>query len=139
MAEAIREFEARAARYWPLEVIEVKEEPSRGQRVDVVRDREAERLASRLPSDARVVICDPGGDAMDSETFAHWLSDHRDRAQSVAFVVGGAFGVGDAVRAASHRRLALAPWTLPHELARLVLSEQLYRAGTLVRGEPYHK
>ncbi len=129
----------RAARYWTLEVIEVKEESSRGQRADVVRDREADRLASRLPPEARVVVCDPGGDAMDSEAFAHWLADHRDRAQSVAFVVGGAFGIGDAVRAGPHRRLALAPWTLPHELARLVLSEQLYRAGTIVRGEPYHK
>jgi len=139
LAEAIRDYESRAARYWTFDVIEVKEESSRGQRADIVRDREAERLADRLPPDARVVVCDPGGDTMDSEAFAHWLSDHRDRAQSVAFVLGGAFGVGDAVRARPHRRLALAPWTLPHELARLVLSEQLYRAGTIVRGEPYHK
>jgi 23S rRNA (pseudouridine1915-N3)-methyltransferase len=139
VAEAIREYETRAARYWTLDVIEVKEESSRGQRAVVVRDREAERLADRLPVDARVALCDPGGEAMDSEAFAHWLSDLRDRAQSIAFVVGGAFGVGDAVRARPHRRIALAPWTLPHELARLVLSEQLYRAGTIVRGEPYHK
>jgi 23S rRNA (pseudouridine1915-N3)-methyltransferase len=57
----------------------------------------------------------------------------------VAFVVGGAYGLSEAVRQRAAVRLALAPWTLPHELARLVLAEQLYRAGTIVRGEPYHK
>ena len=57
----------------------------------------------------------------------------------IAFVIGGAFGLGDAVRQRAARRVSLAPWILPHELARLVLVEQLYRAGTIVRGEPYHK
>jgi 23S rRNA (pseudouridine1915-N3)-methyltransferase len=54
-------------------------------------------------------------------------------------MIGGAYGLSDAVRARADRALQLAPWTLPHELARLVLAEQIYRAGTLVRGEPYHK
>jgi len=61
------------------------------------------------------------------------------RAQNVAFLIGGAHGLGEALRTRAHRRLSLAPWTLPHELARLVLAEQLYRAGTMLRGEPYHK
>lgn len=76
---------------------------------------------------------------MDSDAFAQWLSALRDRAQSVAFVIGGAYGLGTPIRARAMRCLSLAPWTLPHELARLVLSEQLYRAGTIARGEPYHK
>ena len=63
----------------------------------------------------------------------------RDSAQNVAFVIGGAYGLGEAIRSRASRRLALAPWTLPHELARLVLAEQLYRAGTIMRGEPYNK
>jgi 23S rRNA (pseudouridine1915-N3)-methyltransferase len=63
----------------------------------------------------------------------------REAAQDVAFVIGGAFGLDDALMARAHERLALAPWTLPHEVARLVLAEQLYRAGTIVRREPYHK
>jgi len=54
-------------------------------------------------------------------------------------VIGGAVGLAGAVRARADRTIQLAPWTLPHELARLVLAEQLYRAGTIVRGEPYHK
>jgi 23S rRNA (pseudouridine1915-N3)-methyltransferase len=54
-------------------------------------------------------------------------------------MIGGAFGLDDSLRDAASVRLSLAPWTLPHELARLVLAEQLYRAGTIIRGEPYHK
>ncbi len=64
----------------------------------------------------------------------------RERAsRDVAFVLGGALGLSPAVRAASSQRLSFSRFTLPHELARLVLAEQLYRAGTIVRGEPYHK
>jgi 23S rRNA (pseudouridine1915-N3)-methyltransferase len=54
-------------------------------------------------------------------------------------MVGGALGWGGVVRRRATSSLSLAPWTMPHELARLVLAEQLYRAGTIVRGEPYHK
>jgi 23S rRNA (pseudouridine1915-N3)-methyltransferase len=57
----------------------------------------------------------------------------------VAFVIGGAFGLSEEILKRSRSRMSLAPWTLSHELARLVLAEQLYRAGTILRGEPYHK
>lgn len=139
LADAIRDYESRAARYWPLDVVEVKEESGRGLSSDLVRVREGERLVERFPVDAHVVACDPGGVEMGSEQFAGWLQEQRDRAQSVAFVIGGAHGLGAPVLQRANRRLSLAPWTLPHELARLVLGEQLYRAGTIMRGEPYHK
>jgi 23S rRNA (pseudouridine1915-N3)-methyltransferase len=139
LADAIQDYETRAARYWPLDVIEVKEEHGRGLSGDLVREREGARLAERVPGDALVVACDPGGQVMESEPFARWLQQQRDEARSVAFVIGGAHGLGPAVRQRATRRLSLAPWTLPHELARLVLAEQLYRAGTILRGEPYHK
>ena len=139
IADAIAEYETRAARYWPLEVVEVKEEVARGASVDIVRAREADRLLARVPANSRIVACDPGGESLDSAAFARWLVEQRDRAQSVAFVIGGAYGLGEPVRTRAARRLSLAPWTLPHELARLVLAEQLYRAGTIMRGEPYHK
>lgn len=139
LAAAIRQYEERAAHYWPLEVVEVKEESSRGATPAQVMQREGERLQARLPKGAQVVLCDPGGETFDSERFAAWLQGVRERAQDVAFVVGGAFGIGPVLRQGPVRRLALAPWTLPHELARLILTEQLYRAGTILRGEPYHK
>jgi len=139
LAAAIEEFETRAARYWPLDVHEVREEPARGASADLVREREGERLLGKVPAGADVVACDVDGAAMSSDAFAQWLQRTRESARSVALLVGGAYGLSDAVRTRAKTRLSLAPWTLPHELARLVLAEQLYRAGTIVRGEPYHK
>jgi 23S rRNA (pseudouridine1915-N3)-methyltransferase len=139
LAAVIHEYETRAGRYWPVEVREIREESARTFTTEVVRAREAERLAAALPTVAHVVSCELGGEAMTSESFARWVQRRREDAKDLAFVIGGAYGLGDAIRKVSATRLALAPWTLPHELARLVLAEQLYRAGTIVRGEPYHK
>jgi 23S rRNA (pseudouridine1915-N3)-methyltransferase len=143
LAAAIREYETRAARYWPIEVIEV-----RAERADAaaspassafVREREGARIRQRVGSSAVMVACDAEGKAMSSEKFAGWLQTERENARDVAFLIGGAFGLDDQLRAGASQKLSLAPWTLPHELARLVLAEQLYRAGTIIRGEPYHK
>lgn len=138
LAAAIEQYEHRAAKYWPLDVREVKEEPARGAHADAIREKEADRLASRVEG-ATVVACDERGTSMTSTKFATFLQDARERARDLAFVIGGAYGLAESFRDRAHTRLALAPWTLPHELARLVLAEQLYRAGTIVRGEPYHK
>ena len=139
LAGAIREYEMRAGRYWPLEVHEVREEPARSGSADLVREREGERLLSAVPAGATVVACELTGRTMRSEEFAAWLQQLRERARDVAILIGGAFGLGDVVKQRTTHTLALASWTLPHEVARLVLAEQLYRAGTIVRGEPYHK
>ena len=139
LAEAIADYEGRAARYWPLAVHEVREEPARSLGPELVRRREAERLLAKVPAGAALVPCDESGEAMSSDAFSRWLQRERDAARTIAFVIGGAFGLDGAVRERGGRRLSLAPWTLPHELARLVLAEQLYRAGTIARGEPYHK
>ena len=138
LAAAIEHYESRASKYWPLDIREVKEENARGVSEAVVRDKEAERLADRVAG-ATLVACDERGKAMTSDAFARFVQEARERARDIAFVIGGAYGLADSLRERAQSRLALAPWTLPHELARLVLAEQLYRAGTIVRGEPYHK
>jgi len=138
LAAAIEHYESRAARYWPLEVREVREEAARGSRTDVVKEKEAERLVARVQG-ATVVACDERGSAMTSRTFAGFVQEERERARDLAFVIGGAYGLAESLCERAQTRLSLAPWTLPHELARLVLAEQLYRAGTIIRGEPYHK
>ena len=135
---AIRDYEVRARRYWPLDVVEVKDEPARASSPDVVRRREGERLATAIGT-ARVITCEVGGRSMSSPEFAEWVQGLRETAADVAFVIGGAFGLADALAQRATARISFSPWTLPHELARLVLAEQLYRAGTIVRGEPYHK
>lgn len=139
LAGAIAEYEARAARYWPLEFVEVREEPGRAASPEMVKKREGERLRDRIGEPARAVVCDPGGRSFDSAQFSSWMQHERESGRDFAFVIGGAHGLSDDLRDAARMRLSLAPWTLPHELARLVLAEQLYRAGTIVRGEPYHK
>ena len=139
LAAAIRDYESRAARYWPLEFKEVREESGRSLTSQQVREREGVRIASVLPASAYVVACELGGRSMTSEEFAQWLQQRREQAKDVALVIGGAHGIGPAVLEVTTMRLALAPWTLPHEIARLVLAEQLYRAGTILRREPYHK
>jgi 23S rRNA (pseudouridine1915-N3)-methyltransferase len=143
LAAAIREYETRAARYWPLDIVEVKAEradagASPANSV-IVREREGARIRDRIGTAALMVACDASGRSMSSERFAEWLQSEREAAHDVAFLIGGAFGLDDRLRDGAGQKLSLAPWTLPHELARLVLAEQLYRAGTIIRGEPYHK
>jgi 23S rRNA (pseudouridine1915-N3)-methyltransferase len=139
LAGAIREYEARAARYWPLDVREVRQESAADPSGSRARDAEAKRLLVAIPPAAQVVACDVSGRSFTSERFAEWLQEARERAVDVAFVIGGAFGLGEPLKSRVSSTLSLAPWTLPHELARLVLAEQLYRAGTIIRREPYHK
>lgn len=138
IAAAIRDYEERARRYWPLYVIEVKDEPIRGTNSDVVRRREGERMMAAI-GDAQVIACEVGGRRLSSADFATWVQRFREAASDIAFVIGGPYGLADELSQRAIGRVSLSSWTLPHELARLVLAEQLYRAGTIVRGEPYHK
>jgi 23S rRNA (pseudouridine1915-N3)-methyltransferase len=139
LGEAIRDYETRAARYWPLDVHEVREERATGIPLDKVKEREAARLSEKVPERAQTVACELGGKSLSSEQFAELLQSAREQDRDLAFLIGGAFGLSPSVAEKSTMRLSLAPWTLPHEIARLVLVEQIYRAGTIVRGEPYHK
>lgn len=138
LAAAIRDYEDRTRRYWPLHVIEVKDESARGVPSELVKKREGERLGSALGT-ARIIACEVGGKRMTSPEFASWVQELREAASDVAFVIGGPHGLADEISQRASARVSISPWTLPHELARLVLMEQLYRAGTIVRGEPYHK
>lgn len=139
LSEVIRDYETRAARYWPLDVHEVREERAAGTSIDKVKEREGTRLSERVPERAHTVVCEMGGRSFDSSQFAEFLQSAREEDRDLAFLIGGAFGLASEVSARSAMKLSLAPWTLPHEIARLVLLEQIYRAGTIVRGEPYHK
>jgi 23S rRNA (pseudouridine1915-N3)-methyltransferase len=139
LGEAIRDYEKRAARYWPLDVREVREERATGASVERVKEREGLRLSEKIPERAQTVACEIDGRSFSSTQFADFLQAAREQDRDVAFLIGGAFGLAASLRTGSTLKLSLAPWTLPHEIARLVLVEQIYRAGTIARGEPYHK
>ena len=142
LAEAVAEYEARAGRSWRLEVTEVAAGAKRRAAAPAARvlEAEAERILARVPADVDLVALTRVGSPMSSRELAAYLQGLGTRSASgAAFVIGGAFGLGEAVLARAARRLSLSALTFPHEMARLVLAEQLYRAGTIGRGEPYHK
>ncbi|MCG6955398.1 MAG: 23S rRNA (pseudouridine(1915)-N(3))-methyltransferase RlmH [Gemmatimonadetes bacterium] len=137
----VSEYEERARRYWKLEVTEVDAgAPGRNPEPRRVMAAEGERILGKVATGLELVALTRVGTGMDSRTFTGWLEGQAvSAAPGVAFVLGGAFGLDPAVLSRASRRFSLSPMTLPHELARLVLAEQLYRAGTILRGEPYHK
>src|SRR5580704_2051819 len=92
LAAAIETYERRAARYWPLDVRQVRSEAAASASPNLVRQRESERLAAKL-GDAHLVVCDEHGVGLTSAAFSAFLQRSRERAHDVAFVVGGAFGV----------------------------------------------
>jgi 23S rRNA (pseudouridine1915-N3)-methyltransferase len=104
-------------------------------RLELVEVREEERAARRVPPDAYVSLLAADGQALGSVAFARFLEERRMSRRDLCFVVGGAYGVD--LPDADHR-LSLGPMTLPHQLARVVLLEQLFRAHKIIAGEPYH-
>ncbi|MFO7893525.1 MAG: 23S rRNA (pseudouridine(1915)-N(3))-methyltransferase RlmH [Longimicrobiales bacterium] len=138
---AIREYEERAGRYWKLETTAVDaEKASKNRPVEDVMGAEAERLRTAVPDGTEVLALTRKGKGFTSAGLAKYLNRLAVRgAAGATFVIGGAYGLDPAFLAEAGRRLTLSTMTLPHDMARLVLTEQLYRAGTIVRGEPYHK
>lgn len=138
---ALAEYAERAGRYWNLEILEVREERAgRGRSEEDVRSAEAERMIKRVPRDSDIVAVTRNGAEWSSTRLAEHLRRHvLESGRPETYVIGGAYGLGDAVMGAAHREMSLSAFTMPHDLARLVLLEQLYRAGTILRGEPYHK
>src|SRR3954468_14877892 len=101
LGEAIRDYEERAARYWPLDVHEVREERASGIPVEKVVHREGERLKERIPQRAQRVTCEVGGKSFTSEQFAEFLRTARDEDRDVAFLIGGAYGLSPTVTSGS--------------------------------------
>jgi 23S rRNA (pseudouridine1915-N3)-methyltransferase len=137
-APAVDEYAGRLARYVKFEVVEVPE-ARRHAGTPRARDEEAEALLARIGPRERIVALDERGDEETSAAFAKRVERWLQRGQDVALVVGGSDGLARAVLDRADERLALSRLTLAHRLARLVLVEQLYRAMTILRGEPYHK
>jgi 23S rRNA (pseudouridine1915-N3)-methyltransferase len=104
-------------------------------RIELVEVRDGERAERRVPDDAFVSLLAADGDQLDSRGFARFIAERRMSRRDLCFVVGGPFGIN--LEKADHR-LSLGAITLPHQLARVVLLEQLYRAHKIIAGEPYH-
>ena len=104
-------------------------------RVELVEVREDDDVERRIPERSFRVLLDAGGRTYDSPAFARWLEDRRQGGRDVCFVVGGPYGTR---LERCDERLSFGPMTFPHQLARVMLLEQLFRAHKILAGEPYH-
>ncbi len=133
----------RIKHFYPIEVVDVA--PQRGRQSEsdaaIIRRRsESARLIAAIPPRGFTVVLDERGQPMDSLKFAKWLERLTiDQPHGVNFVMGGDAGLDDAVKQRAQKVLTLSAMTLPHQLARVLLLEQIYRACTLMRNIPYHK
>jgi len=110
-----------------------------GSAVPAACEQEARRLTAACPSASWLVGLWPDGVLRDSAGFASWLGGHMMAGRRLAFLIGGAYGLAPSLRNGCRERVSLSPLTLPHDMALLVLLEQLYRAFTILAGHPYHK
>jgi 23S rRNA (pseudouridine1915-N3)-methyltransferase len=108
---------------------------ARHGRLELVEVREQERVDGRIPKDAYVVLLSSDGTQFDSMEFSRFVDERRLEARDVCFVIGGPRGIS---LEECDLKLSLGPLTLPHQLARVVLLEQLFRANKILAGEPYH-
>lgn len=123
--DVCREYVERVRRHLPIEVGEVESDAA---------------LLRGLPTGTEIVALEPGGDPWDTSAFtAHINKQMNAGCKAIAFLIGGADGLSAETVAKAQRRLSLSPLTLPHRLARVVLCEQLYRAISKIRGEPYDR
>lgn len=139
VADAAAMYRDRLERYAAFREYAIR--PPRGAfATDELRRRESDLLLAEVPATGHLVALDERGRSMTSLELARFFSDHRDRGErQFVFAIGGAAGHAPAVRERAQTCLALSSLTFPHEIARLLLLEQLYRACTILAGEPYHK
>ena len=140
LAERYRERAAKSGRGIGLrtvEIIEISESRARDAQRRMLEESIA--LANIIPKDAATVLLDPRGEPVDSTAFAKRLSGWNDGGRDAAFVIGGPDGLAPTLSDAADLRLAFGTLTWPHQLVRIMLLEQVYRATTILSGHPYHR
>jgi len=138
---AIDRYLNRVKHFFPIELVEIAPERGRQSESDVAIMRaESARLMAAIPAQTHLVVLDERGRQMDSLKFAKWLERMTtEQPHGVTFVLGGDVGLADTIKQRADTLLSLSAMTLPHQVARVVLLEQIYRACTLMRNIPYHK
>jgi 23S rRNA (pseudouridine1915-N3)-methyltransferase len=134
----VQEYARRLSHYCRFELVELPEAKKARDTAAAIAE-EATTILGRLERGEALVALDERGKPLTSRGLADYLARLSSSARDAAFVVGGAEGLGEEVRRKADLVLSLSAMTLPHRLARLFVAEQLYRAFTLLRGEPYHR
>lgn len=143
-SDAVGEYVKRLSRYANINIVEVPDEktPERASAAEeqAIKKKEGERLLSKIKEAMYVIALDLRGCEYDSLTFAHHINDCMVGGRShIAFLIGGSLGLADAVLARADETLCFSKFTFPHQLMRVILLEQLYRANRILKNEPYHK
>lgn len=138
VAQASDNYLKRMPRAWRLQV-ELLPPSRKGQTAEQRKQDEWQRLEKRLAADATLIVLDERGQSPGSRVFAADIESRYGRGESLTFLIGGPDGVADAALQRADASLCVSPFTLPHELARVVLIEQLYRAYTIIENHPYHR
>ena len=137
--EGLALYTARLAHYVPFtrtELPELKHVSALSR--EQIKEKEGALLLAQLRPADEVILLDEHGRQRRSVEFAGWIQEKMNRGRDLVFVVGGAYGFSDAVYARADGRISLSPMTFSHQMVRTFFVEQLYRAFTILRGEPYH-
>lgn len=142
--DAVAEYEKRLGRYCKLDIIQVEDERTPDKAgmslTELVKQKEADRIQRYLKEDACVVVLDIRGKAYNSEEFAEQIDSLATKGVShIQFVIGGSLGLHEEVCKKADLTVSFSKMTFPHQLMRVVLLEQIYRAYRIIGGEPYHK
>lgn len=144
LREAIAEYTKRLGRYCTLTIVEVPDEQTpdhaSAAQEEMIRSKEAKRLMRHVKEDAYVITLEIGGKHLSSEEFAQTIETLGIQGKGhIMFVIGGSIGLGKEILARSDFALSFSKMTFPHQLMRLILLEQIYRAYRIISKEPYHK
>jgi 23S rRNA (pseudouridine1915-N3)-methyltransferase len=137
--KGVDEFMKRMVRYAPFQIETVPDlKNSRNMTMKEVQEREGAMLIKRIPKGGYVILLDERGKEYNSISFAEHLNALEGRVNHLFFVIGGAYGFSGDVYSRADERFSLSKLTFSHQLVRVIFMEQLYRAFTILRGEPYH-
>ena len=138
-AAGIGDYVERIGHYMPFELVTIPElKNTKSLTEEQQKCLEGELILKQLQPSDTVVLLDEHGRELRSIEIARWLEQKRNTARRLAFVVGGPYGFSPAVYARANEQLSLSKMTFSHQMIRLIFTEQIYRACTIIKGEPYH-
>lgn len=142
--EGIKEFSKRLSRYCNLKIIEVEDEKApenlSDRDMEAVKKKEGEKILSKIPQNSSIISLEIQGKQISSEELSEKMEELMVNGMNdITFIVGGSLGLSDEVRSKSNFKLSFSKMTFPHQLMRLILLEQIYRAWKIMKNEPYHK
>ena len=142
--QAVEEYKKRISKYAKIELVEVvdEKEPNNasGKDIEIIKDKEAERVLAKIKDNQHVVTLEIHGKTYTSEKLAkeyqRWMNTGK---SDVVFVIGGSNGIGEAVRERSDQEISFGSFTYPHQMMKVMLMEQIFRVNKILRNENYHK